>query len=270
MTSKIIKILIIIIFSRFLISCKNKISKDEEEVLKLLDECKVITEDKDSVTCDVLFYSPESDKVTFVWKVDKENVVTKEGAVTRQENDEDVKVTVTASYKDISFSKTFTLKVLKKEKMVNTGEDVMISGKFDNVQTGDKPIIEGWDVSSAKKGAYDTGWTSFRTDGEYVTTALFSSIDKIDVKFIYYLNNVSTNGNKSSKIKIMALDERDNVVDFFLSSELNDEMIRSSSTNPKEIMCTLEGNGIVKVKVLFVKDGGGNIGFSLIEVRKAK
>ena len=118
-------------------------------------------------------------------------------------------MTIIVSLNDKSFQKSFNLKVkaLEKEEDHNPKDDesgenqdvdsLIVSAKFDGQVKGNTPIIDGWDLHAAKKGAYDTGWTSFRDNGEYVISAKFDEIDSVNVRFVYYLNNVSTSGNKS-------------------------------------------------------------------------
>ena len=282
-------VILLIIFSFILFGCKkdeNDINKDEEAILKVIDECKIVYSSEDSsnsIKENITFIDASDTDVTFTWSSSNEDVITKEGIVTRQDKDTDVVITVTALLNDASFSKSFNLKVIAKEKENNTSggdnnqnsnpdnnenENVIVSAKFDEQIKGNTPIIEGWDLHVAKKGAYDTGWTSFRDNGEYVISAKFEEINSVEVKFVYYLNNVSTNGNKSSKIEFQALDKDGNVLTTYLSNELNDEQTRSSSKSPKVIKARLDAENIVSIKVLFKKDGGGNIGFSLIEISK--
>lgn len=289
MNQKLIKILSIVLLlfaTCFIFGCKkdeNDLSKDEEALLKAINDCEIVYQEGDtstSVTKHITFTTSNNLDIAYFWISSNTDVIARDGYVTRQDKDTDVTMTIIVSLNDKSFQKSFNLKVkaLEKEEDHNPKDDesgenqdvdsLIVSAKFDGQVKGNTPIIDGWDLHAAKKGAYDTGWTSFRDNGEYVISAKFDEIDSVNVRFVYYLNNVSTSGNKSSKIEFQALDKNGNVLTSFLSNELNDEVTRSSASNPKEISARLDAAGITSVKVLFKKDGGGNIGFALIEISK--
>ena len=290
---KIFSIVLLLVAAFFFFGCKkdeNDLSKDEEALLKAIDEFTIVYQEgdsSDSVTKNITFTGSSNLDIAYSWFSSNQGIIAKDGYVIRPDKDTDVIMTVIVSLNDKSFQKSFNLKVIAKEKVDDGGgnsgsgngqsgeggggeseENIIVSASFDGQVRGNTPIIEGWDLHVAKKGAYDTGWTSFRDNGEYVVTATFDEMESVQVKFVYYLNNVSTNGNKSSKIEFQALDKDGNVLTTFLSGELNDEVTRSSTSNPKEIVARLDASGISAVKVIFRKDGGGNIGFSLIEVSK--
>ncbi len=122
----------------------------------------------------------------------------------------------------------------------------------------------GWKASFG--GVYSaTNYQSFRKAGQYVQLTQFEGQDEVKVTFNFYLNNFQT-GTKSSKIKIEAFDANGTVVDTFLSEELNVED-NLDLKNAKDIVCELKGSvKITSIKVSFVKNGGGNIGFTNVKV----
>ncbi len=187
--------------------------------------------------------------------------ITAEGAVTVVRGETDV--TVTVSYvvtKGTATSEGHTADITVTAKPSDTPTVINITGDFMVSTSGDKTAPEGWSLSVGK-GAYGTGWQSFRSNGEYAKSPMFGEQTSVDVSFTYYLNNT---GSGSSKIKFEALDGNGKVVVTVTSDELNAG--ETGEANAKTINATLAGSGITQVKVSFVKASGGNIAFSTITI----
>ena len=280
-----------LLFAFFMFGCKKSdLNNDEIDALNALNECCIVYQEGDnenSVTKNITFALPSNLKVKCDIKISDENLISKEGFVVRGEEDKAVSVTFVVSLNDAKYEKTFNLTIIKLENSGDNGgsgngddggngsggqeteNGQLASADFTGLEKGATPIIDGWTLDVSNKGAYDTGWLSFRNNKESVETSIFSKQTSVSVNFIYYMNNIGTSGNKSSKIKFSALNENGDVVDEWLSDELNflNEGEKSANTSyAKTLSANLIGEDIVKVKVEFVKDGGGNIGFSTITV----
>ena len=177
--------------------------------------------------------------------------------VTKGEIAIDVILTATVSSGDETETKAFKTNVPD-----NTPS--LVVGTFTDLASNDKTAPEGWTLN-VKSGAYGTGWQSFRNNDEYVKTAAFAAQTEVKVFFKYYLNNLQSAEGKSSKVKIEALNAEDAVVATYTSDELNAGAV--GTDNAKTISATLTGEGIVSVKITFIKNGGGNIGFSSVIVK---
>lgn len=145
-----------------------------------------------------------------------------------------------------------------------------VTGDFStDTKQGSPVTVKGWLNNSAGKGTYDklSGedkfYSSFRKNGESVTSCSFEAQTSVDVTIHWYLNNT---GNGSSKLKFEALDVDGKVVATVTSEELNG----STTQKPADLAVTLKGEGIVKIRVTMVKSGGGNIGFSTITIATSK
>ena len=125
-----------------------------------------------------------------------------------------------------------------------------------------KDVPQGWKIS-VSKGSYATKWQSFRNNGEYVQTVNFEAQNKVNVDFIWYLNNLA---DGSSKIKFEALDKDGNVVATVLSDELSLDSSGLGAENSHTLSVSLEGEGIVSIKISFEKSKGGNIAFSTVKL----
>ena len=290
-----------LILTFFICGCqKSDFSKDEIEVLNALNECRIFYQDDDdenNVTKNVSFSLSSNQKVKCDIEVSDENLISKEGRVTRSEEDKIVIIKFIVSLNEVKYEKSFNLTVKKIEDNSGSGESEngngegekengqgeggdsgnnqnqengeLASASFTGLEKGATPIIDGWTLNVSNKGAYDTGWLSLRNDKENIETPTFSKQTSVVVKFVYYMNNIGTTGNKSSKIKFSALNEEDQVVAEWISGELNflNDGEKSGNTKyAKTLETNLDGEDIVKVKIEFVKDGGGNIGFSTITV----
>ena len=131
--------------------------------------------------------------------------------------------------------------------------------------------MEGWTLNVSTKGAYSTGWLSFRNNEEYIISdVLESKTGNIMVDFTYYMNNIGKTGNSSSKIRFSLLDKDNNIIDEYLSNELNqlgEGEVSGNINYAKTLKVMLSGTkSEFKVKIEFVKDGGGNIGFGSVAV----
>ena len=275
--------------SLFLFGCKkNDLNKDEVDALNALDKCKILYQEGDSeanVTKNVVFAKPNN--ADCVIEISDENVISKQGIVKRQSEDKIIDVKFTVSLNGQTFEKTFKLTVKKMEKdnsgigdnnpggntgSEHTGSEVALSeATFTGLEAGATPIVEGWTLNVSTKGAYSTGWLSFRNDGEYIISDILESkTGNVRVSFTYYMNNIGKTGSSSSKIKISILDKDNNIIDEYLSNELNQlgEGEVSGNINYAKTLAVLLGTSKAefKVKVEFVKDGGGNIGFGSVAV----
>ena len=277
-------ICVLFILSLFLLACKNEdLNNDEVDALNALNNCRILYQDGDSessVTKNITLSKPGDVKCEI--EISNESVISKDGVVTRQADDVSVDVKFIVTVNEEKFEKTFKLTVKKVENnnqgntgdtgdTGNTGEEggVLSEADFTGLQQGATPIIEGWTLSVSTKGAYNTGWLSFRNDKENIVSDVLEAKGAIKVTFKYYMNNIGKNGNSSSKIKISVLDKDGKVLDEYLSNELNQlgEGEVSGNTNyAKTITAIFSAKGDIKVKVEFVKDGGGNIGFGYVSV----
>ena len=297
-------------FAFFMLGCKKSdLNNDEIEVLNALNECRIFYQDIDnenSVTKDISFSTPSNSNVKCDIEISDENVVSKAGRINRSNEDKKVNVTFVVYLNDAKYEKTFNLTIIKSEDSASgeengNGEDngnnnsgtedngeggeggennqeeddgILASADFTGLEKGATPIIDGWTLNVNKKGAYDTGWLSLRNDGEYVISSTFACKEEaIIVSFKYYMNNIGSTGSSSSKIKFEALDKDDNVVDEFLIPELNQLASVETSGNTKyakTLNVMMKAEGVVKVKITFVKDGGGNIGFGSIIIEAKK
>ena len=285
------KLIIIALFllSLFLFGCKkNDLNKDEVDALNALDKCKILYQEGDSeanVTKNVVFTKP--DNADCVIEISDENVISKQGIVKRQSEDKVVDVKFIVNLNGQTFEKTFKLTVKKIENNnsgigdINPGgnsgsehtgsQDTLSEATFTGLEAGATPIVEGWTLNVSTKGAYNTGWLSFRNNGEYILSdVLKSKTGNVKVSFTYYMNNIGKTGNSSSKIKISILDKDNNTIDEYLSNELNqlgEGEVSGNINYAKTLAVFLEASiAEFKVKVEFVKDGGGNIGFGSVAV----
>ena len=275
--------------SLFLFGCKkNDLNKDEVDALNALDKCKILFQDGDSeanVTKNVVFAKPNNDDC--VIEISDENVISKQGIVKRQSEDKIVDVKFTVSLNGQTFEKTFKLTV-KKIENDNSGigdnnpegnsggektgsQDTLSEATFTGLEAGATPIVEGWTLNVSTKGAYSTGWLSFRNNEEYIISdVLESKTGNIMVDFTYYMNNIGKTGNSSSKIRFILLDKDNNIIDEYLSNELNqlgEGEVSGNINYAKTLKVMLSGTkSEFKVKIEFVKDGGGNIGFGSVAV----
>ena len=149
--------------------------------------------------------------------------------------------------------------------LIPTGPETLTSANFAGKAKDEFVSVDGWTLNVAK-GCYDAVGgvfhSSFRKDKESVTSNTFKAQNSVDVTFHWYLNNKSTSGNMSSKLKFEGLDASGKVVATYTSEELNGTTVQK----PADMKVTLTGEGIVQVKITFVKSGGGNIGFSTITI----
>ena len=125
-----------------------------------------------------------------------------------------------------------------------------------------KDVPEGWEIK-VDKGSYATKWQSFRKDKEYVKTKNFEAQSKVNVDFVWYLNNLA---DGTSKIKFEALDKDGNVICTVTSDNLSLEANGLGAENAHTLSVSLEGEGIVSVKISFEKSKGGNIAFSSVKL----
>ena len=149
--------------------------------------------------------------------------------------------------------------------LIPTGPETLTSANFAGKAKDEFVSVDGWTLNVAK-GCYSAVGgvfhSSFRKDKESVTSNTFKAQNSVDVTFHWYLNNKSTSGSMSSKLKFEGLDASGKVVATYTSEELNGTTVQK----PADMKVTLTGEGIVQVKITFVKNGGGNIGFSTITI----
>ena len=281
---KKLAICVIFLLLLFLFGCqKSDLNNDEIKALNSLNKCSIMYQDDDnelSVTKNIIFSKPSD--INCEIEISNENAISKNGIVTRQLEDVNVDIKFIVSVNDQKFEKTFKVIVKKLENSQGSGDSGSIGGKtgsddtlseadFTGLEQGATPIIDGWTLNVSNKGAYNTGWLSFRNNGEYIISdTLVSTTGNIMISFTYYMNNIGKTGNSSSKIKFSVLDKDDQVIDDYLSEELNQLGAGEVSGNinyAKTLSAMLSGKGEIKVKVEFVKDGGGNIGFGSVVVK---
>ena len=278
---RLFKLLLVVLFVTFAFGCKNNnvedVSEDEKKVLEVIDKCKIIYgsgDSENSVTQNIGFNVPSSTGVNFKWQSSNLDVIKNNGEVTRQDEDVNVIITVTGTLNIASYNKSFNITVKAKiEEEIDKPQplegDCLANADFTGLEKGATPIIDGWTLSVTTKGAYDTGWLSMRNTDEYVITSAFDPQTSVIVSFTYYLQNYGTTKGTSSKIKFIGLNASGSEVSSVLSDELNvKDGVLGSIDGAKTITATITGENIVKVKVQFVKDGGGNIGFSNIKISK--
>lgn len=279
---KKLTIFILFLLSLFLFACKKSdLNDDEVKALNALNNCSIMYQEDDnelSVTKNIIFSKPSD--VNCEIEISNENAISKNGIVTRQFEDVNVDIKFIVSVNDQKFEKTFKLTVKKLENSQGGGENpsggqaengILSQADFTGLEQGATPIINGWILKVSNKGAYNTGWLSFRNDGEYIVSDVLNcSTGNIKVEFTYYMNNIGKTGNSSSKIKISVLNKDDQEIDFYLSDELNqlgEGEVSGNINYAKTLSAMLSGKGEIKIKVEFVKDGGGNIGFGSVVVK---
>ena len=285
---KKLTIFILFVLSLFLFACKKSdLNDDEVKALNALNKCSIMYQDGDnelSVTKNIIFSKPSD--VDCEIEISNETVIAKNGIVTRQLEDVNVDIKFIVSVNDQKFEKTLKLTVKKLENSQGGGGNsgggddpsggqsengVLSQADFTGLEQGATPIIKGWTLNVSNKGAYNTGWLSFRNDGEYIVSDVLNcNTGNIKVEFTYYMNNIGKTGNSSSKIKISVLNKDDQEIDFYLSDELNqlgEGEVSGNINYAKTLSTMLSGKGEIKIKVEFVKDGGGNIGFGSVVVK---
>lgn len=285
---KKLTIFILFVLSLFLFACKKSdLNDDEVKALNALDKCSIMYQGDDnelSVTKNIIFSKPSD--IDCEIEISNETVIAKNGIVTRQLEDVNVDIKFIVSVNDQKFEKTFKVTVKKLENSQGGGGNsgggddpsggqsengVLSQADFTGLEQGATPIIKGWTLNVSNKGAYNTGWLSFRNDGEYIVSDVLNcNTGNIKVDFTYYMNNIGKTGNSSSKIKISVLNKDDQEIDFYLSDELNqlgEGEVSGNINYAKTLSTMLSGKGEIKIKVEFVKDGGGNIGFGSVVVK---
>ena len=141
--------------------------------------------------------------------------------------------------------------------------DLPGSTSFIGTAKGVTALPEGWTGAPASKGTYDSPfWQSFRSDGDHIISPLFKDQTSVDVKMTIYLNNKGTSAGMSSKLQFDALDKDGVVLGSWTTDELNNNT--TGYSNPFDIEHTFAFDGIAQIKITFVKDGGGNVGFSTV------
>ncbi len=145
---------------------------------------------------------------------------------------------------------------------------ISIDTNFIGTASSQKNLSDGW-TSDNIGGTYASPfWQSFRNNGEYILSGDFEyEQSAINVAFTCYLNNNGSSGNKSSKIKFEALGADDSVIDVCTSEEIN--TWKTGVGNYDTLIVNLIGEGIAKVKISFIKDGGGNVAFSNVKINSA-
>ena len=179
-----------------------------------------------------------------------------------------VKVGDAAEDTSVAGKTSFTLKInantvlVVKFELIPTGPETLTSANFAGKAKDENVSVDGWTLN-ASKGCYDAVGgvfhSSFRKDKESVTSNTFKAQNSVDVTFHWYLNN---QGTGSSKLKFEGLDASGKVVATYTSEELNGATVQQ----PADMKVTLTGEGIVQVKITFVKSRGGNIGFSTVTI----
>ena len=139
-----------------------------------------------------------------------------------------------------------------------------IDQSFVGTAQNDTTLPAGW--SGTVGGNYASPfWQSFRNNNQYIVSAKFEEQTSVKVTFHYYLNNFASGDNKTSKIKIEALNAAGEVVGTaFTSDNLN--VAGTGVSNAHDVVATLTGTGIVKIRITFLKSSGGNIAFGNIKI----
>ena len=145
-------------------------------------------------------------------------------------------------------------------------ESQLINSSFVKTTNNDTTLPDEWEGTVG--GSYSSPYyQSFRNNNEYIVLKdAFDFPYSFKVSVTYYLNNVGNSGNQSSKLRFIALDSNDDEICSVLSEELN--FSPSGSSNVRTVSVKLNGDDIKKIKIVFVKDGGGNIAFSTVTVNE--
>jgi len=109
---KKIFIFLLLLISFLVISCDETTNNDEKYLRDKMSE--ILDNIPSSVENDLSFVN-SLDDCLFTWSTDKENIISNDGKVTRQDSHEAVKITLDGQYKDVSLIKTKNVIVLKKE-----------------------------------------------------------------------------------------------------------------------------------------------------------
>ena len=206
---------------------------------------------------------PVKDGFTFVsWKKDSVDWNFTEDTVTSN-------ITLTATWLSNSitnaelFEQLQTKSSIKFDYTTSVGVAI-VNSSFIRTKNKDTSLPDGW--SGTVGGSYSSPYyQAFKDDGNNVFTTLESVQTSVLVTVHYYINNQTASGNMSSKLKFTAYDEGDNVLNTYTSDELNLEA-NIGSSNATDISVRLTGNGIKKIEIMFVKDGGRNIAFSNVTI----
>ena len=139
----------------------------------------------------------------------------------------------------------------------------LFSSNFIRTAKNDNTLPAEWEGTVG--GSYDNPYyQSFKTNNDYIVLKdAYNFPYSFSVTFTYYLNNYNS-GNNSSKIKFVGLDENGDEVCSVLSDEMN--FSPTGSSNVRTVSVKINGEDIKKIKIVFVKNGGGNIAFSTVTV----
>ncbi|MBO4666498.1 MAG: InlB B-repeat-containing protein, partial [Bacilli bacterium] len=170
------------------------------------------------------------------------------------------------AYAHLDFQAMTTVASLKVDYNTVSGAQIL-TDSFVGTKSSSKVLPENW--SGSVGGTYGTNfWQSFRDVNQYIQSPEFGEAQSgVIVTFNYFLNNYGSSGNKSTKLQFIALDSLDNPILTVLSSELN--VNETGIANAKTLIISLSATGIKKIKIVMIKDGGGNIAFSTVTVNSA-
>lgn len=190
-------IAVIVLSVLLLVACDDSTNKDK--VREARDNLKVEhilgeNESKDKITKDLDLKSSDGD-VTITWKSSNKDVIGNDGKVTRPENeDKNVTMTATFSFKDANDTKDFKLKVLKveeEEKPIDHDEYPEVENRvtisdFVAEEEGFEATILGVITSLAPYNSFsmedDTGAVAFRIGGKNTDSIDFEVGDLIVAK----------------------------------------------------------------------------------------